>query len=100
MLRTIFRKSLTLRYQNKIFFNFSNMDKAQGDLPDISKMRVEYKPGGYLDEEQMEKNPINEFKKWFKDCVDSKKIMEPNAMVVCTATKDGIPNARPVLLKV
>jgi pyridoxamine 5'-phosphate oxidase len=51
-----------------------------------------------LDEKDVHKNPINQFSKWFTEAVDS-KVNEPNAMTVCTATKDGKPSARILLLR-
>ncbi|MGZ4157390.1 MAG: pyridoxamine 5'-phosphate oxidase, partial [Bacteroidia bacterium] len=39
-----------------------------------------------------------QFEKWFKEAVDS-KVHEPNAMTVATATIDGKPSARILLLR-
>lgn len=43
-------------------------------------------------------NPIEQFQFWFKNAVES-EIYEPNAMMLSTATLDGKPSARIVLLK-
>ncbi|MBL0329138.1 MAG: pyridoxamine 5'-phosphate oxidase [Bacteroidetes bacterium] len=43
-------------------------------------------------------NPILQFEKWFKEAVES-KVNEPNAMTVATATSDGKPSARILLLR-
>jgi pyridoxamine 5'-phosphate oxidase len=43
-------------------------------------------------------NPFDQFKIWFDEALNS-KIPEPNAMTLATATKDGLPSARIVLLK-
>lgn len=51
-----------------------------------------------LDEKDVHKNPITQFSKWFTEAVDS-KVNEPNAMTVCTATKDGKPSGRIILLR-
>jgi pyridoxamine 5'-phosphate oxidase len=51
-----------------------------------------------LDEKDVHKNPIIQFSKWFTEAVDS-KVNEPNAMTVCTATADGKPSARIILLR-
>jgi pyridoxamine 5'-phosphate oxidase len=51
-----------------------------------------------LDEKDVHRNPIIQFSKWFTEAVDA-KVNEPNAMTVCTATKDGIPSARILLLR-
>ncbi len=51
-----------------------------------------------LDEKDVNKNPILQFEKWFKEAVDA-KVNEPNAMTLCTATVDGKPSARILLLR-
>ncbi|MEY4926393.1 MAG: hypothetical protein RI894_829 [Bacteroidota bacterium] len=43
-------------------------------------------------------DPINQFEQWFNEAL-SAKIIEPNAMVLATASSDGKPSARTVLLK-
>ena len=43
-------------------------------------------------------NPINMFAKWFEQAKDSGIIL-PESMTVATATADGRPSARVVLLK-
>jgi len=43
-------------------------------------------------------NPIEQFKVWFEEAQKS-KVPEPNAMTLATATPNGIPSARIVLLK-
>jgi pyridoxamine-phosphate oxidase len=51
-----------------------------------------------LNENDVNLNPILQFEKWFKEAVDS-KVNEPNAMTVCTASKNGKPSARILLLR-
>jgi pyridoxamine 5'-phosphate oxidase len=51
-----------------------------------------------LNENDVDKNPILQFEKWFKEAVEA-KVNEPNAMTVCTATKDGKPSARILLIR-
>jgi len=51
-----------------------------------------------LDENDVHKNPITQFSKWFTEAIDA-KTNEPNAMTICTASKDGKPSARIVLLR-
>ncbi|MFF9016284.1 pyridoxamine 5'-phosphate oxidase [Streptomyces sp. NPDC014870] len=43
--------------------------------------------------------PIEQFTRWFKAVATSPAIHEPNAMIVSTATPDGRPSSRTVLLK-
>jgi pyridoxamine 5'-phosphate oxidase len=49
-------------------------------------------------ESNIDKNPFVQFKLWFEEVAES-DIIEPNAMTIATATKDGIPSVRVVLLK-
>lgn len=51
-----------------------------------------------LSEKKADANPLRQFSKWWEQAVDS-KIDEVNAMTVATASPDGIPSARIVLLK-
>jgi len=51
-----------------------------------------------LDERVIDRDPINEFKRWFDDAVASGMKL-PEAMTLATATPDGTPSARVVLLK-
>ncbi|MFB6841636.1 pyridoxamine 5'-phosphate oxidase [Streptomyces sp. NPDC056361] len=43
--------------------------------------------------------PIEQFTRWFKETAANPAIHEPNAMIVSTATVDGRPSSRTVLLK-
>ena len=51
-----------------------------------------------LDEQTIDREPINQFKRWFEDAVASGMKL-PEAMTLATATPDGKPSARVVLLK-
>jgi pyridoxamine 5'-phosphate oxidase len=51
-----------------------------------------------LDEKDVHKNAVTQFSKWFTEAVDA-KVNEPNAMTVCTATREGKPSARILLLR-
>ena len=51
-----------------------------------------------LDENGVNANPILQFEAWFKEAVNA-KVNEPNAMTVCTASKEGKPSARILLLR-
>ena len=51
-----------------------------------------------LDEGLIDRDPINQFKLWFDDAVASGMKL-PEAMTLATATPDGTPSARVVLLK-
>lgn len=51
-----------------------------------------------LDESQVDRDPIAQFRRWFAEA-QAAGVLEPNAMTLATATRDGEPNARTVLLK-
>ena len=63
----------------------------------IVNMRKEYLWGG-LSEADMDADPIRQFDTWFQHAVAA-NLPEPNAMTLATATPDGQPSARTVLLK-
>ncbi len=51
-----------------------------------------------LSEKDVSEDPIKQFEKWWEEAVHS-KIDEVNAMTLATASPDGLPSARIVLLK-
>jgi pyridoxamine 5'-phosphate oxidase len=51
-----------------------------------------------LDERDVDADPIRQFERWFADAAAA-RVPEPNAMTLSTATRDGVPSARIVLLK-
>lgn len=51
-----------------------------------------------LSEKKADSHPLRQFAKWWKQAVES-EIEEVNAMTLATASLDGIPSARIVLLK-
>ena len=51
-----------------------------------------------LNETEIDPNPLKQFEKWYDDAV-STGVPEADAMTLATATKDGSPDARIVLLK-
>ena len=63
----------------------------------MSELRREYTDAG-LDERDIDANPFNQFEKWFQEAIDA-KIDLPDAMTLATATKNGLPSARTVLLR-
>jgi pyridoxamine 5'-phosphate oxidase len=64
---------------------------------DISNIRRNYSQKT-LSEEQADKNPVRQFQRWWEEAIAS-GIDEVNAMTLATASVDGIPSARIVLLK-
>ena len=60
-------------------------------------LRREYARGELLEPDALP-DPIEQFRSWFDFATES-GVAEPNAMTLATATRDGIPSARIVLLK-
>ena len=65
--------------------------------PEIANLRQEYAAQVLL-EADVASHPITQFKTWWQQVLNS-KITEPNAMTLATASADGVPAARIVLLK-
>jgi pyridoxamine 5'-phosphate oxidase len=63
----------------------------------FANMRREYMHHG-LEESELAEDPFAQFQLWF-DAAVAANLPEPNAMTLATATKDGRPSARMVLLK-
>ncbi|MGJ9413555.1 pyridoxamine 5'-phosphate oxidase [Aeromicrobium sp. CF4.19] len=65
--------------------------------PDLAAMRTEYARSG-LDEADAGTDPMALFRRWLDDAIVA-DVHEPNAMALATATPDGLPSVRIVLLK-
>lgn len=52
-----------------------------------------------LRREMLLADPIEQFQVWFAKAVEAADVLEPNAMTLATADKNGRPSARMVLLK-
>ena len=63
----------------------------------IAKLRYDFSKQT-LDEVDVNKNPLIQFENWFKEAVET-NVNNPNAMVVSTASKEGKPSARVLLLR-
>jgi pyridoxamine 5'-phosphate oxidase len=63
----------------------------------LSDLRREYTLAG-LKESDVDPNPLKQFDQWFQQALAA-GLPEPNAMTLATATLDGKPSARIVLLK-
>src|SRR5206468_646337 len=63
----------------------------------IADIRKEYASHSLL-ESDMAADPIAQFQKWWDQVIHS-EVTEPNAMTLATASADGMPSARIVLLK-
>ena len=64
---------------------------------DLATLRRDYALAT-LDERDVDPDPIRQFERWFADA-SAARVPEPNAMTLSTATRDGVPSARIVLLK-
>ena len=67
------------------------------DKKTLQNLRIEYSSSP-INESAVDANPITFFGKWFDEAMAA-EVREPNAMTLATATRDGIPSARIVLLK-
>lgn len=65
--------------------------------PSIADLRQDYSSQSLL-ETDVAPDPIVQFDKWWQQALTS-EIVEPNAMTLATASSDGMPSARIVLLK-
>lgn len=66
-------------------------------ISSIADLRQDYTKET-LNESDVDPNPFVQFQRWFDQAVNA-ELPEPNAMTLATASKDGIPAARIVLLK-
>jgi len=66
----------------------------QNNIADIRKNYTQ----ASLTEQTADKDPFKQFDKWWQEAVEA-KIDEVNAMTLATASADGFPSARIVLLK-
>ena len=63
----------------------------------FAELRREYMLQG-LSEADLDADPFRQFRTWY-DAAVAAGLIEPNAMTLATASKDGRPAARMVLLK-
>lgn len=63
----------------------------------ISDIRTEYRQRS-LSENDVQADPVSQFRVWWEEAISS-QIEEVNAMTLATASVDGLPAARIVLLK-
>lgn len=76
----------------------ANSSAPRPDAPvDLAALRHEYAAAG-LAESDLTAEPISLFRRWFDEAREA-GIVEPNAMVVATASADAGPSVRTVLLK-
>ena len=66
-------------------------------MKNIQDLRKDYTLAS-LTSETIDKDAIKQFKVWFQEALDA-KVEEPNAMILSTIKKNGMPSARVVLIK-
>ncbi|MCX7946295.1 MAG: pyridoxamine 5'-phosphate oxidase [Hydrogenophilus sp.] len=66
-------------------------------MVDLAHLRRDYDRDS-LDDDAIAPDPLEQFRRWFDDVL-RQHLPEPNAMTLATATPDGRPSVRPVLLK-
>ena len=64
---------------------------------DLAQLRRDYSSAPLL-ESEVNSDPVEQFDLWFNQALEA-GIVDPNAMTLATATPDGLPSARVVLLK-
>lgn len=67
------------------------------DKTTLENLRIDYQKHS-LSENDISKDPFEQFGIWFNEAL-SAEVLEPNALTLATASKEGIPSARIVLLK-
>jgi pyridoxamine 5'-phosphate oxidase len=82
-------------------FGPSSAPRSQGrsalPIDAIADLRLDYTQQS-LDFADLNPDPIGQFQTWFDQAVAA-QVPEPNAMTLATATPEGLPSARIVLLK-
>jgi len=66
-------------------------------MKEIKNLRVDYSRD-LIDIKKLKSNPIKQFEIWFKKA-KKENVIEPNAMVLSTISKNNLLNSRTVLLK-
>ena len=66
-------------------------------MRDLASLRLDY-AAELLDEYEVDADPVRQFATWFDQAMTA-GLREANAMTLATATPDGLPSARIVLLK-
>lgn len=64
----------------------------------VADLRLDYNQAE-LTRQTLDPNPFTLFEQWLQQAISANMGAEPNAMTLATATQDGIPSARTVLLK-
>jgi pyridoxamine-phosphate oxidase len=104
-IRQTFRPlSLLLRTKPAAFIRRAKMtldSSATSGSPSVLKVttRSSYQSDDALTPITVLPSPIDQFKAWFKSAQEDPRVFEPETMTLATASADGTPSARIVLLK-
>jgi pyridoxamine 5'-phosphate oxidase len=71
------------------------MENPAGEI--LKQLRIDYSRSS-LDESSVDPDPIRQFQSWFQEALTA-QLPEPHAMTLATATLNGVPSARIVLLR-
>jgi pyridoxamine 5'-phosphate oxidase len=74
------------------------MSPALPTPEEIAALRRDYMQRGLI-ENDLDPDPFRQFHAWFAEALNTPLVAEPNAMVLSTASADGRPRGRYVLLK-
>lgn len=66
-------------------------------MPSYAELRKDYNLAG-LSEKDLARDPFRQFEKWFQEA-EGAKMPEPNACVLSTCSREGMPSSRTLLLK-
>ncbi|KAM0791331.1 hypothetical protein ACM66B_005801 [Microbotryomycetes sp. NB124-2] len=79
--------------------NTNKQDSSLAQLASVDNHET-YLSEGIPSSDSLDKDPLNQFSKWFQHAQQSEQVIEPEAMSVSTVDhKTGIPSTRVVLLK-
>jgi pyridoxamine 5'-phosphate oxidase len=84
-------------FDSTVINNALSSYKKKLSFMQLADLRQDYKLRA-LELSDVATDPITQFETWFQEALNS-DLLEPNAMVLATATADGMPSARVVLLK-
>jgi len=91
----VLEKSIGTRQYHTNYFCILSYSTTMNEQ--IAALRKDYRLKT-LNEEEVAPSAIEQFSRWWEEAVAS-QIEEVNAMTLATATQDGVPSARIVLLK-
>uniref|UniRef100_A0A4W4EKF0 pyridoxal 5'-phosphate synthase n=1 Tax=Electrophorus electricus TaxID=8005 RepID=A0A4W4EKF0_ELEEL len=93
--------SLPVHHRTIFVFPFCTKSLNGHTAMDLSSMRKQYnsESESFVEDRLASLDPIKQFGEWFDQASACPKIGEANAMCIATASKDGKPSARMVLLK-